>query len=256
MFFFGTNTKLQHTPDESVAFVREVTAFSNSGAVPADVQLWYAPPATSLLAVADMCRLNKIWLTAQNCHWQNLGAGTGELAPRVLKASGVEMVMLGHAERRTAHGESSRRIGAKVNAALGEGLRVLLCVGENKLENEYGIAQQTISAQLHIGLFTVTDAEINRVVVLYEPVWAIGDGAQAANPGDIAGAFRLIRDELVAMFGAAGRSTPLLYGGSVNAINAAIFSGIAGCAGLGVGRAAWRHQDFTHVLSVALSGRV
>jgi L-erythrulose 1-phosphate isomerase len=252
MFLFGTNTKLQHTPEESVVFVRELAAHASAGAMPDGIQLWYAPPFTSLIAVADMCKLSRIRLTAQNCHAENVGIGTGEIAPRILRACGVEMVMLGHAERRRDFGEGNRKINAKVLAALDENLDVLLCIGETALERDYGIAQNTLAAQMRIALFGVENAA--RIHILYEPAWAIGAGAQAADPRDIAGALRLIRAELRGLFGAAGALIPILYGGSVNAENAAHFAALPGCGGLGVGRAAWTATSFNHVLQAALSG--
>jgi L-erythrulose 1-phosphate isomerase len=252
MFYFGANTKLLHTPDESVAFVREIANLASSGAVPSDVQLWYAPPYTSLIAVADMCRLNTIHLTAQNCHWSNVGGATGEISPRVLKACGVEMVMLGHAERRKEFADANQRINTKVLAALAEGLRVMLCVGETLLEDQYGIAQNAIAAQLRIALHGIEANAVERLLVLYEPVSAIGNTGAPADPRDVAGAFRLIRDELNALFGTHGSTVPLLYGGSVNVVNARRFAEIPACNGMGVSRSGSTAEGFIAVLSAAL----
>lgn len=108
MFYFGTNTKLQHTPDQSLTFVRDVARSLAAQPLDKPVQLWYCPPYTSLAPVASACRQSGMLLGAQNCHWEDAGAATGEISAAVLRACGAQFVLLGHAERRARFSRATR----------------------------------------------------------------------------------------------------------------------------------------------------
>jgi triosephosphate isomerase len=253
MFLFGTNTKLQHTPSESARFVAEVMADLKQAPLPAPVQLWYCPPATSFTTVAQSCQEHAIWLGAQNCHWDDSGAHTGELSPRVLRAAGAELVMLGHAERRTLSGESDVMIHQKVRAALRNGLRPMLCIGENAAEKAAGRGDARLREQLCSALDSASD--FSGMLVLYEPVWSVGERGSAAAPNEVAHAFALIRKTLAELQPASAASVRLLYGGSVSRHNAHVYAALSGCDGVGVGRHAWTAPDFCQVLRAAMVGR-
>ena len=246
MFYFGTNLKMNQTPDEAAAFVARLGQLD----VPRDVQLWVIPSYTNLARVADACAQAHIWLGAQNMHWADDGAYTGEISPVQLKACGANLVMLGHAERRTLFGETDETVNRKVLAAARHQLRILLCVGETAAEKQAGTGHRYVSQQLILALAGLDDPQA--VLVLYEPVWSIGAGGVPADPAEVAGAFANIRHTLHQRYGAAGDAVPILYGGSVNARNAADYARLPDCAGLGVGRAAWQADGFADVLRNAL----
>ncbi|PYZ96996.1 triose-phosphate isomerase [Alteribacter lacisalsi] len=159
---------------------------------------------------------DQIVLGAQNMHWADQGAHTGEVSASMLKELDCRYVILGHSERRQA-GETDEEVNLKVKQALSEGLQPVLCVGETKEEREQGRSGEVVISQLHAGLDGVEN--VNSVVVAYEPVWAIGTGL-AATPEQAQDVHRTIRQTLTNQFGDAAARVPLLYGGSVKADNA------------------------------------
>jgi L-erythrulose 1-phosphate isomerase len=251
MFIFGTNTKMQHTPQMSQQFLQDVLEKARDHLD--SVQLFYIPPYTSLTGVSELCQGHNIWLGAQNTHWELAGAFTGEVPAPVLKASGATFVMLGHVERRQIFGETDDVIHKKVLAASSAGLRVMLCVGESAFEKLAGAGETAVKRQLELAL-----ADFKRpdeLLVLYEPVWSIGVGGEAAHPNYVATAMDNIRSTLQEKFAREGESVAILYGGSVNAENCALYALLPQCAGLGVGRAGWEAESFVKVLRTALAGQ-
>ncbi|MDZ4764813.1 MAG: triose-phosphate isomerase [Chloroflexota bacterium] len=247
-FYFGTNFKMFPTAAESAAFIRAVRARIPPAR---DAQVFAIPPFTSLAGL-DALKGN-IWIGAQTMHDAESGAHTGEISARMLMALNVDLVMLGHAERRAQFGETDAALRRKVRAALDAGLRVLLCVGENAFDYECGVTAETVARQVKIALHAVTDADLQpdaRVMVAYEPVWSIGASGTPAQPDDVARAVNAIRAALTVCCGDA--AIPLLYGGSVTAANAAGYARMDGIDGLFVGRAAWTVDGFIEVLNIGL----
>jgi len=249
MFYFGTNLKMNQTPAEASVFVAQLSQYQTASGAPA-TQLWVIPSYTNLTTVADTCAHAGIWLGAQNMHWEDDGAYTGEISAVQLKACGANLVMLGHAERRTLFGETDENVNRKVLAAARHQLRILLCVGETAAEKQRDTGQAYVTRQLEIALAGLADPR--EVLVLYEPVWSIGTAGVPADLADVAEAFANIRRTLHQQFGAAGDGVPILYGGSVNAQNCGAYAHLPECAGLGVGRAAWQAESFINVLQHAL----
>lgn len=235
--FFGSNVKMHQTVGESVAYVDALATF----AAQSDLQLFLILPFTSLDAVIDRAHASGIWIGAQNMHWAPDGEFTGEISASMLRAMGVDVVLLGHAERRHVFNEDDALIRRKVEAALANELRVLLCVGETADERSHGAGEHTVARQLKMSLHGVTD--LTNVMIAYEPVWAIGAAGSAADPAVIAesaAAIRTLYDE-----------PPLFYGGSVTATSARSYAGIAGIDGLFVGRAARSVPGFIDVAQAA-----
>jgi L-erythrulose 1-phosphate isomerase len=251
MFIFGTNTKMQHSPQGSQQFLQDVIAKARDRLE--SVQLFYIPPYTSLTGVSEFCQRHNIWLGAQNTHWELDGAFTGEVPAPILKASGATFVMLGHVERRQIFSETDETINKKVLAASSAGLRVMLCVGESKFEKRAGAGKTAVSRQLELALADFKSPD--QLLILYEPVWSIGVGGEAAHPEYVATAMDDIRITLQERFGKAGKTVPILYGGSVHAENCAAYAVLPQCAGLGVGRAGWEAESFVQVLRRALTAR-
>lgn len=252
-YVFGTNFKMNQTPAESAAFYRQLAALI---AVPDDTRLFVLPPFTSLGAVADVAGEppHPIWIGAQNAHWAPEGAYTGEISLRMLLALGVDLVLLGHAERRQNFHEIDADLNQKTLATLGAGLRVLFAVGETADERTYGVSAETVLRQLKIGLHGVTPEQLGLVHIGYEPVWSIGAGGTPATPEAVEPMAALLRDALGEVFGDPGRQVPILYGGSVDPSNAGAFTALPNVDGLFIGRAGWTVEGYIATFEAGLAG--
>ena len=204
------------------------------------------PPATLLAKMADELADDMIALGGQDCHPKKTGAHTGDISADMLAEAGAEYVILGHSERRADHKESNALIADKANAAASAELTPIICVGETLDEREGGQTLTIVGAQLAGSVPDGLDAD--KMVVAYEPVWAIGTG-QVASLEQIAEVHGFIRQELQARFGASGAKTRVLYGGSVKPGNAADIFGIDNVDGALVGGASLKASDFGAIIS-------
>lgn len=186
---------------------------------PRGVQVVVCPPFTALAAVAEILAGSPIQLGAQTCHHEPAGAHTGEVAPPMLVELGCRWVLLGHSERRKEIGESDAVINLKFRAALAHGLTPVLCVGETGEERRQGLTFTTVEGQLRAGLAGVAAEQIGRLVLAYEPVWAIGTGVNATpgQAGEVHGYLRGLLSELASK--EVAQTVRVLYGGSVKAEN-------------------------------------
>ena len=212
---FAANWKMHHGPQAARGFVERFLEL-----VPPrdDRELWIFPPAPSLAAVADAARTRAdVRPGAQNVYWEPKGAFTVELSIPIVREAGARGALVGHSERRHVFGESEDDTRRKVRAVLDGGLTPMLCVGEKLEDRDAGRTEDVVRRQLRAGLHGLDADRLSRLVIAYEPVWAIGTGRNAT-PRDAAAVHAVIRGEL-AILGAAGR-TPILYGGSVNLGNA------------------------------------
>jgi triosephosphate isomerase len=246
-FLFGTNFKMNQTPAESAAFFRQLAA---SVQIPPETYLFVIPPFTSLPAVSEaagapgQAKGHQVWIGAQNVHWAPDGAYTGEISVGMLLALDVDLVLLGHAERRRYFHETDVDLNRKVLAALGAGLRVLLAVGETAEERSFGVGGETVLRQLRIGLHGVSPDYLRLIQIAYEPVWSIGAGGTPASPEDVEPIAKVIRAGCEDLFAEPGGEIPILYGGSVDPGNAGTFTALPDIDGLFVGRAAWTVEGF------------
>ncbi len=215
---------------------------------PARADVVLAPPYTALAQVKRVIKNSKIKLGAQNSHWEESGAFTGEISPVMLKDAGCEFVILGHSERRHILQESDIIIAKKVDAAVRNGLRPILCVGETLKERRSGRTAMVIARQLRIALKGLVKGGIDRIDIAYEPVWAIGTG-QTATPVQISQVHKRIRQFLKRSFGAAkaGR-VRILYGGSVAPDNALTLMETPEVSGLLVGGASLKAETFLPIV--------
>jgi len=253
-FVFGTNFKMNQTPAESAAFYRQLAA---SVQIPADTHLFVIPPFTSLGAVNEVATPlpHQIWVGAQNVHWAPEGAYTGEISAGMLKALDVDLVLLGHAERRRYFHETDVELNLKVLATVGAGMRVLLAVGETAEERSFGVGGETVLRQLRIGLHGVQPEHLGLIQIAYEPVWSIGAGGTPASPEDVEPIANQIRNGSQNLFGETGSKIPILYGGSVDPSNAGTFTALPDIDGLFVGRAAWTVDGFIATYQAGYAGR-
>jgi triosephosphate isomerase len=251
-FYFGTNLKMHQTARETVTFLDGL--WSTFAPLDARLQLFVIPPYTSLAAVAGHPARERIWIGAQNMHWEASGAFTGEISAPMLSEFDIDLVLLGHAERRAHFGESDAIVNRKVRAALKHKMRALVCVGETAEERAAGAGVETTMRQLRMSLDGVEAEEREKIIVAYEPVWSIGEGGTPARPDDVREVLQGIGRVLTDRFGDE-QAPPVLYGGSVDAENAPGFAALRELDGLFVGRAAWSVEGFSSTLDRALSAR-
>ncbi len=187
---------------------------------PRGVEVVVCPPFTALAAVGEVLAGSPIRLGAQNCHWEASGAYTGEVSPAMLAELGCRYVLVGHSERRRELGETDQRISLKVQAALAHGLTPVLCVGETADERRQGLTFTTVEGQLRAGRAGMMPDAVGKIVLAYEPVWAIGTGVNAtpAQAAEVHGYLRGLLSELTSKETA--QTIRILYGGSVKADNA------------------------------------
>ena len=209
------------------------------------------PPFTALAPVAEMIKGTSIHLGAQNLYWEEQGAYTGEISPGMV-AEVAEYVILGHSERRAYFHDTDDIVNKKVLAALAAGLKPILCVGETLEENESGRTGEVVKRQLTAGLNGVNEIQLEKVIIAYEPVWAIGTGKAATSDGANQVIKEFIRDELVAIGSPElGDSIPILYGGSVKPENAGEFFEQPDIDGALVGGASLKADAFVKITEAA-----
>ena len=214
---------------------------------PGGVRVMVAPPFTALQAVADALRGSAIELGAQNVNPEAGGAHTGEVACAMLAALGVGVVIVGHSERRHLYGEDDALIARKLRAVLGAGLEAVLCVGETLAEREAGAAAAVVARQLRASLAACSAADLSRIAVAYEPVWAIGTG-RTASVADADAMHREVRAVVAELAGAAVAAELVVqYGGSVKPDNAAELLASPQVDGLLVGGASLEVDSFARI---------
>lgn len=217
-----------------------------------DVEQVLCPPFTSLFAVSSMLDGSGIGLGAQNLHWEGKGAFTGEVAPGMVKEL-CSYVIIGHSERRTYFGETDETVNKKLHAALGHDLTPIVCVGETLEEYESGRTSEVVLRQINLGFADVDPAVASRIVVAYEPVWAIGTGKASSGENANQVHAQIIRPALTGLFGAeVAQAIRIQYGGSVTAANASEFFSQSDIDGALVGGASLKVDEFAAIVRSAL----
>ncbi len=242
------NWKMNTTCPEGVELAKAVAA--KSVEVPANVGLIVAPPATNLYCVAEAIKGSKVELSAQNCADHTSGAYTGEISAAMISSVGCQWTILGHSERRQYYGETDEKLVVKTKLALEAGLGVILCVGENLDEREAGKHFDVCTEQIKNVLYNFTAEDMKKIVIAYEPVWAIGTGktATAEQAEEI---HACIRKVIAEKFGqTVADDTTILYGGSCKPSNAKELFAQSDIDGGLIGGAALKADDF---IQIALS---
>jgi len=210
------NWKMYKTAEETRAFFQ---AFAPLVARSTHCDIVVAPPFTALTAAVESASGSSISIAAQNLYWEKEGAFTGEVSARMLVDAGCRSVIIGHSERRQFFGETDASVHRKIKAALEAGLTPIVCVGEHLAEREADLTKAVLERQCDGGLAALTPAEFSRILIAYEPVWAIGTG-RTATPEMAADAHRHIRKLIAALFTPEQASAlRILYGGSVKPDN-------------------------------------
>jgi triosephosphate isomerase len=244
--FIAGNWKMHKTLAEAQALAR---AIRQGVAASRQAEVGLAPPFTALAAVAAELPGSDIRLAAQNAFWEKQGAFTGEISPVMLADAGCHYVIIGHSERRQHFGETDATVNRRLNAVLAAELAVILCVGETLDQRESGQTFEVVRTQLREGLGDLTPAA-DRLVIAYEPVWAIGTG-KTATPGQAQEVHAFIRSLLREFMGSHAEEIRIQYGGSVTPDNAAALLAQPDIDGALVGGASLKPELFLPIIAAA-----
>jgi triosephosphate isomerase (TIM) len=243
--FIAGNWKMNKTAGEAVELVRQLKA-TLSGVK--EVEVAVAPPFTALQAVQKELEGSSIRLAAQNLFWEEKGAYTGEISPLMLKELGCRYVIIGHSERRQLFGETDETVNKRMKATLHQGLDPIFCIGETLKEREEERAFAVIGDQLQGGLRGITEEEMDRVVIAYEPVWAIGTG-KTATPQQAEEVHAFIRQRLSDLFSnGIAEKIRIQYGGSVTPDNVKALMSQKDIDGALVGGASLKPDTFSKIV--------
>ncbi|ACL70330.1 triose-phosphate isomerase [Halothermothrix orenii] len=242
--FIAGNWKMNLTLKESVALVEELKDLV-SGVT--GVEIAVCPPAVNLTRVQEVLKDTSIKVGAQNMHWEDSGAFTGELSPVMLRDIDVDYIIIGHSERRQYFNETDQIVNRKVQAAHTHGLKPIICVGESLDEREEGKTRQVVKAQVKSALAGLTKDQVADSVIAYEPIWAIGTGksATAEEANDV---IKFIRETVNQDFDGAGDAMRIQYGGSVKPHNIEDFIKQSDIDGALVGGASLKAESFAEIV--------
>ncbi len=217
-----------------------------------DIEVVVAPSTIALQPLSLQIDRHKMKLAAQNAFYRDYGAFTGETGFSQLRGI-VDYCIIGHSERRYIFREDDKMIAKKVEAAIRNKITPILCIGETESERAFGETKDVIRDQLIGGLSEVADDDLDKVIVAYEPVWAISSvkAAKLASPDEVSEVVEIIKKTLADTYGKASENVPILFGGSVNASNAGAYLTVPGVNGLLVGGSSLILSEFTDIIEVA-----
>lgn len=237
------NWKMNKTPSEARQLVQELVPL----VADANCDVVVCTPAVNFAAVYEVIRGTNVKLGAENMHWKESGAYTGELSAAMLKEAGCEYVILGHSERRQYFGETDETVNLRTRAAVAAGLIPIVCVGEKKEQREAGYTNTLVTYQTLTALTGLTAAEVENVVIAYEPVWAIGTGLTATDE-QANETIGVIREAIRSAYGDAADKVRIQYGGSMNPKNAHGLMLQPEIDGGLIGGASLKAEDFSKVV--------
>src|SRR5690349_7031899 len=244
------NFKMFKTVAETVSYVSDLRALITESRV-FGVDVVIAPPFTSLTAAAEAVKGSIVGVAAQNLHWEREGAFTGEISAAMIHGTGARLVIIGHSERRTLFGDTNETVNKKTHAAITGGLVPIVCIGETLEQRDRNETMAVLDRQIKEGLDRITGDQLSRMVLAYEPVWAIGTGRNAT-PAQAGEAHRHIRQRLKQWFGLEpSEKCRILYGGSVKPDNIAKLIADPDVDGALVGGASLDPKAFATIISAA-----
>ncbi len=245
--YFGSNLKMYKNIHDTVEYLQNLVGYTKDLSRD-EIELFIIPSYTTLESAAKNVDRTYVKIGAQNMCWEDEGQFTGEISPLMLKEIGIDLVMIGHSERRHVFRETDIEENKKVKAALNHGFTTLLCIGETAEEKSYGISPEVLRTQLKIGFHDIPVSQIPNIWVAYEPVWSIGVNGTPATADYAEEMHKVIKQTLLDIFGDAGADIPVLYGGSVNPGNASELIVQPSIDGLFTGRAAWQADKFDKLI--------
>ena len=243
------NWKMNVKPSEAAALVKGIAEVTQG--LGEKVEIVCCTPAIDVPAAVEAARGTAIGIGTENCHWKESGAYTGEISTGMIVDAGCRYVITGHSERRQYFGETDETVNLRTRAALAAGLTTMMCIGETLEEREAGKLVEVITRQMNVGLKDVTAADCAKLVIAYEPVWAIGTG-KTATPDQAQEVHALIRSTLATLVGAETAETVRIqYGGSMKPSNAAELLAKKDIDGGLIGGAALKAADFAGIIAAA-----
>lgn len=247
-YVIAGNWKMNFTPSEATAFINEVKPLVEGKN---NCDIIFCAPFVTIGAAMEAAKGSNIKIGAQNVHFEEKGAFTGEISAKMLKEIGVEYVIIGHSERRQYFGETDHTVNLRTKAALAAGLKVLLCLGEVKEERLAGITNEVVAMQTKLDLAGISAEELKNVIIAYEPVWAIGTGL-TATPEQADETCGAIRDVVASLYGREAADELIIqYGGSMNEKNAAELLSKANVDGGLIGGASLVAEKFNAIVDAA-----
>jgi L-erythrulose 1-phosphate isomerase len=241
--WIGTSWKMNKVRHEAKSYAESLKA--SFVAKTRLAQPFIIPPFPYITDVADILRDTRVRIGAQNMHWADKGAWTGEISPLMVKDCGATLVEIGHSERRASFGETDEAVALKTQAAVRHGLTALVCIGDTREEYDSGRTAQALEKQVRALLKYVSAEASGNVIIAYEPVWSIGENGIPATP-DFANEQHIQIDWLVKNI--IGSTVPILYGGSVNPENCVSLASQSHIDGLFIGRSAWDAQGYIGII--------
>jgi len=239
------NWKMNKNPEESTKFIKELTPLVKD----AKSVVVICAPFIDLIELVNAAKGTNIKVGAQNMHWEEKGAFTGEVSGSMLKSIGVEYVIIGHSERRQYFAETDETVNKKVKAAFANGLKPIMCVGESLAQREAGETDKIITNQTNLGLVGLTKEQVENTIIAYEPIWAIGTG-KTASSDDANSAIIAIRKQVEKDYGKeTADKTIIQYGGSVKSSNAKELFNMSDIDGGLVGGASLEPEEFSKIIN-------
>ncbi len=238
------NWKMNKTPDEAIKLIGELIPLVKGAAC----EVVVCPPYACLAAAAKAVAGTNIGLGAQNMDYHDSGAYTGEVSADMLLSLGAAYVIIGHSERRQYYAETDESVNRKTKKALEKGLTPIVCVGELLREREQGITAEVVRMQAKLALDGISAADVVKIVIAYEPVWAIGTGKTATNE-DANETIKTIRQAIRELYGDPAERVRIQYGGSMNPGNAAELMAMSDIDGGLIGGASLKAEDFSKVVN-------
>ncbi len=239
------NWKMNKLPNEAISFIEELTPLVKD----TQNEVVLCVPYTDLFYSLLIAQNTNIKIGAQNMHWEEKGAYTGEVSAEMLKSIGVEYVIIGHSERREYFAETDETVNKKLKKALAVGLKPIVCVGETLEQREQGKTIEIITTQTRLALEGLTEEQVQNTIIAYEPIWAIGTG-KTATAGDANSAIAEIRNEISKIYGQnAANRVIIQYGGSVKSANATELFSMSDIDGGLVGGASLDAVEFSKIVN-------
>lgn len=239
------NWKMNMLPDATIRFIDELTPLVKS----TQSEVILCVPYTDLFYALLTAQNTNIKIGAQNMHWEESGAYTGEISAQMLKSIGVEYVIIGHSERRQYFNETDETVNKKIKSAFNVGLKPIVCVGESLEERESGKAVEKVTNQVKLALEGLTENQVEDVIIAYEPIWAIGTGKTATSE-DANNMIKQIRQEISKLYGQIVAERVIIqYGGSVKASNSKELFSTSDIDGALVGGASLKSDEFAKIVN-------
>jgi triosephosphate isomerase len=239
------NWKMNMLPNEAIQFIQDITPLVKD----TENEVILCVPYTDLFYALLNAQDTNIKIGAQNMHWEENGAYTGEISPKMLKSIGVQYVIIGHSERRQYFNETDETVNKKIKSALKNGLKPIVCVGETLAERESGKTQEIITTQTRLALEGLTNEQVKDIIIAYEPIWAIGTGKTATSE-DANGSIKSIRKEIETIYGKdVAENIIIQYGGSVKSTNAKELFTTSDIDGGLVGGASLKPDEFAKIVN-------